>query len=148
VFWAAVTIGRLLVAVVSIRIPPSVIFRALPVLIVIALVCVGAASGATFGVLAFGLAGLACSACLPLSIGTGGEETPAFVETISGWMVASYMMGYGIGAFAVGPLRQLGDLQLSDVYYGTTAIAAVMVVLAVVLARSPGSAVVPGTGRT
>jgi FHS family glucose/mannose:H+ symporter-like MFS transporter len=148
VFWAAVTIGRLLVAVISIRIPPSVIFRALPMLIVLALVCVAAASGATSGVLAFALAGLACSACLPLSIGTAGEETPAFVETISGWMVASYMMGYGIGAFAVGPLRQLGDLQLSAVYYGATMIAAAMVVLAVVLARAPGGAVVTGTGRT
>jgi fucose permease len=148
VFWAAVTVGRLLVAVVSIRIPPSAIFRALPVLIVIALVCVAAASGATFGVLAFALAGLACSACLPLSIGTASEETPRFVETISGWMVAAYMMGYGIGAFAVGPVRQLGDLQLSAVYYGATMIAAAMVVLAAVLARSPGGAAVPGVGRT
>jgi fucose permease len=148
VFWAAVTVGRLLVAVVSIRIPPSAIFRALPVLIVIALVCVAAASGATFGVLAFALAGLACSACLPLSIGTASEETPRFVETISGWMVAAYMMGYGIGAFAVGPVRQVGDLQLSAVYYGATMIAAAMVVLAAVLARSPGGAAVPGVGRT
>ncbi len=148
VFWAAVTIGRLLVAVVSVRIPPSLIFRALPVLIVIALVCVAAASGTTFGVLAFGLAGLACSACLPLSIGTAGEETPRFVETISGWMVAAYMMGYGIGAFAVGPVRQLGDLQLSTVYYGTTVIAAAMVALAVVLARPPGGAPTLDSGRT
>ena len=66
--------------------------------------------------LAFALAGLACSACLPLSIGTASNETPRFVETISGWMVAAYMMGYGIGAFAVGPLRELGDLELSTVY--------------------------------
>jgi fucose permease len=144
VFWAAVTIGRLLVAVVSIRIPPSVIFRVLPVLIVIALVCVAAASGATFGVLAFAFAGLACSACLPLSIGTASVETPGFVETISGWMVAAYMMGYGIGAFAVGPLRQVGSLELSAVYYGATVIAAAMVVLAAVLARSPGGAAVQG----
>jgi FHS family glucose/mannose:H+ symporter-like MFS transporter len=148
VFWAAVTIGRLLVAAVSIRIPPPAIFRVLPVLIVLALVCVAAASGATLGVLAFAFAGLACSACLPLSIGTASEETPAFVETISGWMVAAYMMGYGIGAFAVGPVRQLGDLQLSAVYYGATMIAAAMVVLAAVLARSPGAAAVPGVGRT
>ena len=96
--------------------------------------------------LAFALAGLACSACLPLSIGTASEETPAFVETISGWMVAAYMMGYGIGAFAVGPVRQLGDLQLSAVYSGATVIAAAMVVLAAMLARAPRGAVVQGTG--
>jgi hypothetical protein len=40
------------------------------------------------------------------------------------------MMGYGVGAFAVGPLRQLADLALSDVYLGATAIAAVLTLLA------------------
>lgn len=146
VFWAAVTVGRLLVAVVSTRIPPSAIFRVLPILIAIALVCVATADGATSGVLAFAFAGLACSACLPLSIGGASSETPRFVETVSGWMVAAYMMGYGIGAFAVGPLRQVGSLELSAVYYGATAVAAAMVALAVVLARSPGRAAVQGTG--
>jgi hypothetical protein len=52
-------------------------------------------------------------------------------------MIASYMLGYGIGAFAVGPLRQLGDLPLSGVYYGATAVAAVMIALAVILGRRP-----------
>ena len=89
VFWAAVTLGRLLVAVIAARVPPLVIFRALPVLIAIALMCVAFSSSAAFGVAAFALAGLACSACLPLSIGTASSETPQFVETVSGWMVAS-----------------------------------------------------------
>ena len=134
VFWAAVTLGRLLVAVIAARVPPLVIFRALPVLIAIALVCVAFSSSAAFGVAAFALAGLACSACLPLSIGTASSETPRFVKTVSGWMVASYMMGYGIGAFAVGPLRQLADLALSDVYLAATAIAVVLILLANLLA--------------
>jgi MFS transporter, FHS family, glucose/mannose:H+ symporter len=146
VFWAAVTVGRLLVAVVSTRIAPSAIFRVLPLLIAIALVYVATADGATSGVLAFAFAGLACSACLPLSIGSASGEIPRFVETISGWMVAAYMMGYGIGAFAVGPLRQVGSLELSAVYYGATVIAAAMVALAAVLARSSGRAAVQGTG--
>ena len=140
VFWAAVTLGRLLVAVIAARVPPLVIFRALPVLIAIALVCVAFSSSAAFGVAAFALAGLACSACLPLSIGTASSETPRFVETVSGWMVASYMMGYGIGAFAVGPLRQLADLALSDVYLGATAIAVVLILLANLLARGAHAA--------
>ncbi|MBK8175475.1 MAG: hypothetical protein IPK66_09525 [Rhodospirillales bacterium] len=50
-------------------------------------------------------------------------------------MVASYMLGYGIGAFAVGPLRQLGDLSLSDVYLGAVAIAVVLILLANLLVR-------------
>ena len=84
VFWGAVTAGRLLVAVISTWVPPAKIFRILPVLIVIALAAVALAQGATLGVLAFALAGLACSACLPLSIGAASSETPRFVETVSG----------------------------------------------------------------
>jgi fucose permease len=147
-FWAAVTVGRLLVAVVSVRVPAAVIFRVLPILIAAALVAVATASGATFGVLAFAFAGLACSACLPLSIGTASSETPRFVETVSGWMVAAYMMGYGIGAFAVGPLRQVGDLQLSSVFLGATTIAAAMIVLALVLARPQRRARISATAGT
>lgn len=135
VFWAAVTVGRLLVAVLSTRIPPAKIFRLLPVLILLALAAVALASGPTLGVMAFALAGLACSACLPLSIGTASGESPRFVETVSGWMVAAYMMGFGIGAFAVGPLREAGDLQLSQIYLWAMAIAAVLIVLTLALTR-------------
>jgi len=138
VFWAAVTIGRLLVAVISTAIPPLVIFRALPVLIAAALAAVAWSTGAMLGVAAFGLAGFACSACLPLSIGTASSETPRFVETASGWMVASYMMGFGIGAYAVGPVRQLADLQLSGVYQAAIVIAIVLILLANSLVRGAG----------
>lgn len=138
VFWAAVTIGRLLVAVISTAIPPLVIFRALPVLIAAALAAVAWSSGAMLGVAAFGLAGFACSACLPLSIGTASSETPRFVETASGWMVASYMMGFGIGAYAVGLIRQLADLQLSGVYQAAIVIAIVLILLANSLVRGAG----------
>ncbi len=148
VFWAAVTIGRLLVALLSTRISPLLIFRALPVLITAALVCVAWSSSAVFGVAAFALAGLACSACLPLSIGTASSETPRFVETASGWMVAAYMIGYGIGAFAVGPLRQLADLQLSEVYFGAAAIAVLLIVLANVLVAGSRAGTAPNSAAS
>ncbi len=133
VFWATVTIGRLAVAVISTRIPPAKIFRILPVMIATALAAVALAPGAVLGIIAFGLAGLACSACLPLSIGTASSESPRFVETVSGWMVASYMAGFGIGAFAVGPVQEAGDLQLSQLYLWAMAIAALLIVLALAL---------------
>lgn len=136
VFWAAVTVGRLAVAVISTRVPPAKIFRVLPVLIGVALAAVAVAPGAALGIIAFGLAGLACSACLPLSIGTASSESPRFVETVSGWMVASYMTGFGIGAFAVGPVREAGELQLSEVYLGAIGIAVVLSVLTFALTRS------------
>lgn len=50
------------------------------------------------------------------------------------------MIGYGIGAFAVGPLRDVDNLDLSMVYCDAT-------VLAVVLARTPRDAAVPEKRR-
>lgn len=136
VFWAAVTIGRLAVALVSTWVPPAKVFRILPVMIAVALAAVALAPGAVLGIIAFGLAGLACSACLPLSIGTASGESPRFVETVSGWMVASYMTGFGIGAFAVGPVREAGDFQPSEIYLGAIVIALVLSLLAFALTRS------------
>ena len=54
------------------------------------------------------------------------------------------MVGYGIGAFAVGPLRQVGNLQLSEVYLGAIGIASVLIVLALALTRQ---VVVPATAQ-
>ena len=60
------------------------------------------------GVLAFGLAGLGCSALLPLTISFGQEELTAFAAAAAGGVIAFYQLGYGIAAFGVGPLLDSG----------------------------------------
>ena len=60
------------------------------------------------GILAFGLAGLGCSALLPLTISFGQEELTAIAASVAGGLIAFYQMGYGIAAFGVGPLQSLG----------------------------------------
>ena len=75
-FWAMVTVGRVLAAVISSRVPARWIYLGLPMLLVVAFLVVSQVSTAIGGVLAFGLAGLACSAFFPLSISFGGEEFP------------------------------------------------------------------------
>ncbi len=54
--------------------------------------------------LAFGLAGLGCSALLPLTISFGQEELTAVSAAAAGGVIAFYQLGYGIAAFGVGPL--------------------------------------------
>ena len=73
-FWAMVTVGRVLAAVASSRVPTRWIYLGLPVLLVVAFLVVSQVSTAIGGVLAFGLAGLACSAFFPLSISFGGRR--------------------------------------------------------------------------
>ena len=70
--------------------------------------------GATgLGVLAFGLAGLGCSALLPLTISFGQEELTAISAAMAGGVIAFYQLGYGIAAFGVGPLVD-GGVKLSS----------------------------------
>ena len=76
------------------------------------------------GILAFGLAGLGCSALLPLTISFGQEELTAFSAGVAGGVIAFYQLGYGIAAFGVGPLVDSG-VGLPTIYAFSAVVAAV-----------------------
>ena len=90
------------------------------------------------GVLAFALAGLGCSALLPLTISFGQEQLTSISAAMAGGVIAFYQLGYGIAAFGVGPLVD-GGVKLSSVYGASAAIAIAMGLLSFVVARSRGS---------
>ncbi|HEY6408117.1 MAG TPA: MFS transporter, partial [Ktedonobacteraceae bacterium] len=139
-FWAMVTIGRVLAAVVSSKIPARLIYVVLPALLVVAFLLISQVSTAIGGVLAFGLAGLACSAFFPLSISFGGEEFPRLTTVVSGELIAFYQVGYGIAAFGVGPLHDGAGVPLSAIYAGASLIAGAMIVLALLVTRAQSRA--------
>jgi fucose permease len=95
-FWACVTVGRVIVAVLPARIPATAVYLLLPVLIVGANVAVSGASTAATAVLAYAAAGLACSAMLPLSISFAGREFPRLGATSASELIAGYQIGYGV----------------------------------------------------
>lgn len=118
VFWAMVTIGRIFFFALAGFISPKVTFCLLPFVIAIALVFIDFTSS-NIAVFAFGLAGLGCSALLPLMI--------SFADQVSlniGYLFAIYLLGYGITAFGVGPLQNLG-WDLSTIF-GIGSILAIM----------------------
>jgi hypothetical protein len=77
------------------------------------------------GVLAFGLAGLGCSALLPLTISFGQEELAAVSASMAGGVIAFYQAGYGIAAFGVGPIQSAG-VDLPTILGFTAVVAAAM----------------------
>lgn len=134
-FWAMVTIGRVLFAALSATVPMRWTYVGLPVLLVVAFQAVSRATSETTGILAFGFAGLGCSAFLPLSISFGGDEFPELATVLSGELIAFYQTGYGVAAFGAGPLRDFTGLPFSSLYsYGST-VAAVTGILAWFLVR-------------
>ena len=134
-FWVMVTLGRLIVALLERFVPARWIYRALPILLAIAFQVVARATGT--GIAGFGAAGLACSAFLPFSISFAGTEFPRQAATMSGALIAFYQIGYGIAAFGVGPLRQLGGLDYSTLFSAGSLVAIALGIAAIRLTRLP-----------
>jgi MFS family permease len=136
-FWAMVTVGRVLVAAISGRVPARWIYFGLPVLLIITFQLASHVHGELGGILAFGMAGLACSAFLPLSISFGGGEFPQLTAVMAGGLIAFYQLGYGVAAFGTGPLRDVMGLKFSMIFAGGSLIAAPLVVVAALIVRRP-----------
>jgi fucose permease len=138
VFWGMVTLGRILFAAVQRRIRSRVTYHVLPFVLAAAFAIVAILPDDTpaLGVLAFGLAGLGCSALLPLTISFGQEELVAVSAAVAGGVIAFYQLGYGIAAFGVGPLLDAG-VGLPAVYGAAAMIAVLMGLWSLVVARQP-----------
>jgi fucose permease len=139
-FWVMVTLGRLIVAFLERFVSARWIYPALPILLAIAFQVVARADGAGIGIAGFAAAGLACSAFLPFSISFAGAEFPRQAATMSGALIAFYQIGYGIAAFGVGPLRQLGGLDYSTLFSAGSLVALALAIVAVQLIGHSGQA--------
>jgi MFS family permease len=146
-FWAMVTIGRIVFAAAGRWLPQRLTYRILPFVLVVTFVLAGhlPRGSAAAGIAVFGLAGLGCSALVPLTISFGQKElTAVMTGAVTGYMVAVYQLGFGIAAFGVGPLERAG-ISLPTIFSGTAIVAAVMaglsflVVKGVPVAQPPGS---------
>jgi Major Facilitator Superfamily len=126
VFWAMVTLGRVLFAAVQRWFPSRLAYHVLPFILAgaFALISVLPRGAGGLGIVAFGLAGFGCSALLPLTISFGQEKLVSMAAVISGLLIAFYQLGYGIAAFGVGPLRDAG-LSLPGLF-GASAVVAVV----------------------
>lgn len=139
VFWVTVTGGRVLFAVIEKWCPQRWTYRALPLLMIIAFVATAAVPSTqpVLGIMAFGLAGLACSALLPLVISFAQEELTTMTAAVAGGMIGFYQMGYGIAAFGVGPLQSAAGLSLVAIFRGSALVAVALAVVAFVIAGRP-----------
>jgi len=135
-FWASVTAGRVLFAAIRRWFPTRRTYHLLPFVLAGAFVLISQlpSGDPALGILAFALAGLGCSALLPLTISFGQEELVAMSATLAGGVIAFYQVGYGIAAFGAGPVQSAG-VSLSDLFGFTAIIAAGMGVLSFVIAH-------------
>ena len=140
-FWGMVTVGRVVFAAIQRTIPARTTYRALPFLLAgtFVLIAVLPKNEPALGILAFGLAGLGCSALLPLTISFGEEELTTLAAAAAGGVIAFYQLGYGIAAFGVGPLVDSG-VELPTIYGLAAIVAAAMGLVSFVVAGRGSSA--------
>jgi MFS family permease len=144
VFWGTVAGGRVLFAVVERWIPERFTYQMLPFAVAVAFIIASllpryasaSERGSWLGIVTFALAGLGCSALLPLTISSAQRELTAISASAAGGLIALYQIGYGIAAFGVGPLQGLG-LNLKTIFACTASLAFLMAVLAFVVNRAP-----------
>jgi MFS family permease len=131
-FWVTVTAGRILFAVIEKWCPPRFVYRALPIVMTLAFVATASAPKGypVLAILSFGLAGLGCSALLPLVISFAQEELTTMTAAVAGSMIGFYQMGYGIAAFGVGPLQSMAGLSLAGIYRCSALVAVALAVIA------------------
>jgi fucose permease len=106
VFWAAMVGGRLLTSVLVLKLAPRHIWLSLPGLMIVAFLLLPYADTPTRGIAGFALAGLACSAFFPLSIGLASQRFARHVPWVSSMLIAALMVGVGLGSYVIGLLRE------------------------------------------
>lgn len=131
IFWSMVTAGRILFAAIEKWFPEKLVCRVLPLVVgtaFIASACVPKADP-ILGILTFALAGLGCSALLPLTISFGQKELKTIAASAAGGFIAFYQIGYGIAAFGVGPLQSCAGLGLNIILGSSVIVAIAMSIL-------------------
>lgn len=136
-FWIMVTLGRVAIALISRYVPARWIYAALPVLLLLTFQLAARAQGQSGGIIALGLAGLACSAFLPLSISFGGKEFPHLSAVMAGELIAFYQAGYGVAAFGIGPLHDPLGLPFATIFAAGSLVALPLVLIAYLIVRRP-----------
>jgi MFS family permease len=128
-FWGATTAGRVLFASIDRWLPARTTFRLLPWIIGVAFVATSLvpASSPGAGAASFGLAGLGCSALLPLMISLGAADASP------GKLIAGYQIGYGLAAFGLEPLRTHAGLGMRALFRGGSVLALILAGLSLVL---------------
>ncbi len=141
-FWAVATGARVFFALATGVAKPVVVFCILPFVLAGSfawLALLPSHAPAMLGIGAFALAGLGISALLPLVLSLSERSMPELSATAASVVFASYLVGYGIAAFGVGPLQERG-IALSAIEACGIGIALVVSVLATVIARTVGEA--------
>ncbi len=129
-FWLAMTVGRILAAIMTTKIKATVLYRISPFMIIAGLLAILFMSTENTVIAIYFAVGLGCSYFFPLSVSLSTQSNESLKETLSSFMVAALMLGYGLGSPLVGFMKNQGWIHLSHAFSFATFLACVFGALA------------------
>ncbi|MBY0530210.1 MAG: MFS transporter [Rhabdochlamydiaceae bacterium] len=132
VFWTMVTLGRVFFAATGRFFSERWTFCFLPLLAAGALFFIAESKSELTEVALFGLSGLGCSALLPLTVSLSNKACASMgSSSVAGGVICFYLLGYGLAAFGVGPLLDVGMISLQSIFIWTAGTALCLTIIAV-----------------
>ena len=115
-FWASVTFGRIFIVFLSLQISPRFIYRFLSIVILLSLGLMHFAGKPDSSMAAFAIAGLGCSAFLPLTISFAEKKFFSSAPFVSGLLISTYMAGFGASSEGIGLLHKETGVSFASLY--------------------------------
>ncbi len=134
-FWTMVTLGRVFFAWTARFFKEERAYQFLPFVLMCAFLLVGKlpSGNDTLSIGAFALAGFGCSALLPLTISLATSQLKSMQGAVSGGIIAFYLLGYGFAAFGTGPLEDIANIPLRQLYLFGTLLGLALAILASII---------------
>ncbi|MBJ7449750.1 MAG: MFS transporter [Parachlamydiales bacterium] len=134
-FWGTLTAGRIIVVILCLSIAPKWIYRSLAPIIITALIVLLLTTNQSMALIAFALAGLGCSAFLPLTINLAQKSFMPIAQAVSGEMVAIYMLGYGLAAEGIGLIHRYTTMSWNMLFCWLILVSGLIALLTFIVAR-------------
>ena len=120
VFWASITLGRVLFTLFALKFNTKLLYLVSPFLVALVFMLIPSLEGQIAPLGAMAIGGLGLSFFFPNTISIATDEFPAYAAIVSGTLVAAIQLGTGISANVVGMLNDSFSLatifQVSAVY--------------------------------
>jgi fucose permease len=135
-YWAMITLGRVLFAFYALHHNPNPFYRVVPVAVAGACLVLPLLTGTATSFIGIVIIGLALSSFFPYTISLASNRYPEHTGLVSGALMASLMLGTGLNTNLVGFLR--ADLGLPLIFQITALYGLVMAVAAWVIQQDRG----------
>lgn len=119
IFWGSITAARILVFALSFKVSTRLIYRFLAPIILVSLIAIQLFSEEQSEALFFGifaLAGIGCSAFLPLTVSFAGKQFLSNAEEVSGEVLSFYLLGYGIASIGIGLVNKIEEATFQTIF--------------------------------